>query len=218
MFSRCNRRSKDGKEHRYCRVVENRRWQCAKVAQRSVLYRGEINDSQRAAWRKSRAVCDESAQRYTTLSLFPEDRPLPPDGMARLPVQLSEMELRRRRMFANCWLGCERWQQWGRDGFFAEQFPPGREAVPGAKVLELLLVNRLIDPGSQFRLQRQWFDHSARGELLGLDFAVAEKDRLDRCRDPLLPHKRELFLYLRQRWATLFGARFDILLYDLTSP
>ena len=113
-------------------------------------------------------------------------------------------------MFANYWLGCERWQQWGRDGFFAEQFPPGREAVPGAKVLELLLVNRLIDPGSEFRLQRQWFDHSARGELLGLDFAVAEKDRLDRCRDPLLPHKRELFLYLRQRWATLFGARFAL--------
>ena len=68
MFLRCNRRSKDGKEHRYCRVVENRRLQCAKVAQRSVLYRGEINDSQRAAWRKSRAVFDESAPRYTTLS------------------------------------------------------------------------------------------------------------------------------------------------------
>ena len=97
-----------------------------------MLYRGEINDSQRAAWRKSRAVFDESAQRYTTLSSCPEDRPLPPDGMARVPVQWSEMELRRRRMFANCWLGCERWQQWGRDGFFAEQFPPGREAVPGA--------------------------------------------------------------------------------------
>ena len=93
----------------------------------------------------------------------------------------------------------------------------GREAVPWAKVLELLVVNRLIDPGSEFRLHRQWFDRSAMGELLGLDFAVAEKDRLYRCLDRLLQHKKELLLHLRQRWQDLFDARFDILLYDLTS-
>jgi len=53
-------------------------------------------------------------------------------------------------------------------------------------VLELLAVNRLIDPGSEFRLHRQWFDRSAMDVLLGQDFAVAGKDRLYRCLDRVL--------------------------------
>ena len=84
-------------------------------------------------------------------------------------------------------------------------------------LLELLVVNRLIDPGSEFRLHRQWFDHSAMDVLLGQDFAVAEKDRLYRCLDRVLEHKQELFVHLHQRWKDLFEAEFDLLLYDLTS-
>ena len=79
------------------------------------------------------------------------------------------------------------------------------------------MINRLIDPGSEFRVHRQWFDSSAMGELLGEDFAVAEKNRLYRCLDRILGHKQELFAHLRQRWADLFGAAFEVLLYDLTS-
>lgn len=127
------------------------------------------------------------------------------------------MELRDPRAFGNCWLGCELWRQLGLDRFWEEKLPVGREAVPWAKVLELLVVNRLIDPGSEFRLHRQGFDQSAMGELLGLDFAVAEKDRLYRCLDRRLEHKQEVFVHLRPRWQDLFDARFDILLYDLTS-
>jgi transposase len=84
-------------------------------------------------------------------------------------------------------------------------------------VLELLVVNRLIDPGSEFHLHRQWFDHSAMDVLLGQDFAVAEKDRLYRCLDRVLEHKQDLFVHLQQRWKDLFDAEFDLLLYDLTS-
>jgi transposase len=217
MFLRSKTRVKDGKEHRYFSVVENRRLNSGKVAQRTVLYLGEIHDVQETAWRKSLEVFDESAQRFATLSLFPGDREIPCDALDSVQVKLSGMELRHPRAFGNCWLGCQLWRQLRLDQFWEEKLPVGREAVPWAKVLELLVVNRLIDPGSEFRLHRQWFDQSAMGELLGLDFAVAEKDRLYRCLDRLLEHKQELFVHLRQRWQDLFYARFDILLYDLTS-
>jgi hypothetical protein len=95
--------------------------------------------------------------------------------------------------------------------------PESREAVSWGKVLQLLVVNRLLDPGSEFRVHRQWFVNSAMDELLQTDFAVAEKDRLYRCLDRLLAHKEELFVFLKQKWADLFGADFEVLLYDLIS-
>jgi hypothetical protein len=217
MFLRSTTRNKDGKQHRYYSVVENRRLLSGRVAQRTVLYLGEINDSQEVAWRKTLEVIDESAKGPTTLSLFPEDREIPVDAVDAVQVKLSSMELRRPRAFGNCWLACELWQQLEMAGFWEERLPRGREEVPWAKVLQLLVVNQLVDPGSEFRLHRQWFDHSAMDELLGVDFAVAEKDRLYRCLDRVLAHKKELFLFLKDRWRNLFNARFDVLLYDLTS-
>jgi len=217
MFLRSTTRNKDGKQHRYYSVVENRRLLSGRVAQRTVLYLGEINDSQEVAWRKTLEVIDESSKGPTTLSLFPEDREIPIDAVDAVQVKLSSMELRRPRAFGNCWLACELWQQLEMAGFWEERLPRGREEVPWTKVLQLLVVNQLVDPGSEFRLHRQWFDHSAMDELLGVDFAVAEKDRLYRCLDRVLAHKKELFLFLKDRWRNLFNARFDVLLYDLTS-
>jgi transposase len=217
MHLKTHRRNKDGKEHRYFSVVENRRLRTGKIAQRRVLYLGEINDSQQAAWRKTLGVFDESEQRFTELSLFPEDRDLPGDAVNSIQIKLDQMELHRPRAWGNCWLGCELWRQLRLDEFWSAQLPSRREAVPWERVLQLLAVNRLIDPGSEFRLHRQWFDQSAMAELLGVDFAVAEKDRLYRCLDRIGDHKPALLVYLRQRWQDLFGAQFDILLYDLTS-
>jgi DDE family transposase len=219
MFLRATRRNKDGKEHRYFSVVENRRVSDGRVVQRRVLYLGEINDHQEAAWRKTLEVFDEAEQRYSTLSLFPDDREVPREAIDGIQVKLSEMELRQPRAFGNCWLGCYLWRQLGLDQFWRERLSVGvqRETVPWEKVLELLVVNRLIEPGSEFRVHRQWFDRTAMGELLEVDFAVAEKDRLYRCLDRLLDHKQDLFVYLRRCWHDLFGAEFDVLLYDLTS-
>jgi transposase len=217
MFLRSNKRIKDGKEHRYYTVVESRRIGSGKVVQKEVLYLGEINDSQQSAWRKTLEVFDEQQQRLTSLSLFAEDRPVPVDAIDSVQVKLSEMKLERARAYGNCWLGCQLWQQLQLDQFWTEKLPKGRETVRWEQVLELLVVNRLIDPGSEFRLHRQWFDQSAMDVLLGQDFAVAEKDRLYRCLDRVLEHKQELFLHLRQRWQDLFDAEFDLLLYDLTS-
>lgn len=217
MFLRSNTRIKDGKEHRYYTVVESRRLQSGKVAQRQVLYLGEINDSQQAAWRKTLEVFDEEQDRFTPLSLFAEDRPVPADALDSVQVKLREMKLERARPYGNCWLGCELWRQLQLDRFWSGKLPRGRESVAWPQVLELLVVNRLIDPGSEFHLHRQWFDHSAMDVLLGQDFAVAEKDRLYRCLDRVLEHKQDLFVHLQQRWKDLFAAEFDLLLYDLTS-
>ncbi len=219
MFLRANRRFKDGKAHRYFSVVESRRLRSGRIVQRVVLYLGEINDSQEASWRQSLEVFDEVQQSSITLSLFPEDREIPAETVDGLHVKLNEMELRRPRVFGNCWLGCELWEQLGLEEFWREKFEEQtqREWVPWEKVLRLLVVNRLIDPGSEFRIHRQWFEQSAMGELLEADFAVAEKDRLYRCLDRLLAHKQELFVHLRRQWQDLFNAQFDVLLYDLTS-
>ena len=217
MFLRSTNRKKDGKDHRYFSIVENRRLPGGKSVQRTVLYLGEINDQQQAAWRKRLEVFDEQERRYTTMSLFPEDREIPADALDSVQVRLSGLELRRPRMFGNCWLACELWQQLGLDEFWQERLPEGREGVSWEKVLRLLVVNRLVDPGSEFRIHRQWFVDSAMDELLETDFAVAEKDRLYRCLDRVLAHKQELFVWLKQKWAELFNADFEVLLYDLTS-
>lgn len=217
MFLRSHRRTKDGKEHRYFSIEESRRLQSGRVVQRRVLYLGEINNSQQAAWRKTLRVFDEQQQDYSTLSLFPEDRPVPAEAVDSVQVKLSEMKLRRARPYGNCWLGCELWRQLKLDQFWEQKLERGREEVSWAQVLELLVVNRLIDPGSEFRVHRQWFDHSAMDVLLGVDFAAAEKDRLYRCLDRILTHKQDLFVHLQQRWKSLFNVPFDVLLYDLTS-
>jgi transposase len=162
-------------------------------------------------------VFDENRQDFTTLSLFPDDRPMDAGEVEGLQVKLGELQLERPRRFGGCWLGCELWRQLGLDEFWQAKLPAGREDVPWEKVLRLLVVNRLLEPGSEFRVHRQWFDQTAMAELLGTDFAVAEKDRLYRCLDRLLAHKTELFQHLRQRWQDLFVTQFEVLFYDLTS-
>jgi hypothetical protein len=217
MFLRSTLRKKDGKVHRYFSVVENRRLPGARTVQRTVLYLGEINGVQQAAWRKTLDVFDEDEQDYRTMSLFPDDREVPSDALDSVQVKLSGLELRRPRTFGACWLGCELWHQLGLDEFWRQRLPEAREAVSWEKVLQLEVVNCLLDPGSEFRLHRQWFVDSAMDELLETGFAVAAKDRLYRCLDRVLPHKQELFVWLRQKWADLFQSDFEVLLYDLTS-
>lgn len=217
MFLRQTNRKKDGKSHRYFSVVENRRLTSGKTAQRTVLYLGEINDKQELAWRSTLKVFDEDLQAPRNLSLFPEDRQIPPDALDSIQVKLGQLELRRPRLFGSCWLGCELWHQLELDLFWQQKLPSGREAVSWEKVLQLLVVNRLVAPSSEFHVHRQWFLSTAMDELLQVDFAVAEKDRLYRCLDRLLEHKQDLFVWLQKKWLDLFHADFEVLLYDLTS-
>ena len=217
MFLRAIKRKKDGKEHRYFSVVENRRLRDRRVVQRTVLYLGEINDSQQEAWQRSLEAFDETENASRQIRLFPEDRPIPEGALDSVQVKLSEMRLLRARSFGDCWLGCILWEQLELDRFWEKHLPAGREAVRWSKVLQVLVVNRLIAPGSEWSIHRHWFDSSAMDQLVGEDFVLAEKNRLYRCLDRLLPHQAALFSHLQERWRDLFSARFDVLLYDLTS-
>ena len=217
MFLRATKRIKDGKEHRYWSIVENRRCGGNRVVQRQVLYLGEINDQQQAAWCKTIEVVQEGECKPRQVAIFPEDRQAPELDCDVVRVKLSELQLRRPRQWGACWLACALWDQLLLDDFWSVRLGISRQGTRWLHVFKTLVCYRLIDPGSEWRLHRQWFDESAMADLLGEDFALVQKDKLYRCLDRLLPHKRDFFSYLKQRWQTLFNSRFDILLYDLTS-
>ena len=218
MYLRYNRRLKDGKEHRYWSIVESKRCAGGRTVQRQVLYLGEINDSQRASWCRVIEAFDEDAQRHRQLALFPAERAVPEHAKAYgVQVRIEAMQLHRPRQWGACWLACHLYGQLGLDEFWATRLPDSREGTSWHHVLQTLVCYRLIDPGSEWRLHRLWFEQSAMGDLLGEDFSLVEKNTLYRCLDKVLTHKLALFGHLRQRWQDLFGAQFDVLLYDLTS-
>jgi transposase len=221
MFLRWKIRHKNGKEHRTWSIVENHRVAHGKVVQRHVLYLGEINDAQAGAWRKSIELFDATkpAAKPATAVLFPDDRVpevcVGDEEIVRL--RLNELTLYRPRQWGACWLALHLWRELQLDSFWAGRLPPSRKGTRWDQVLAVLVVYRLLSPGSEWRLHREWFLRSALADLLGADFSLAEEHRLYACHDKVGAHKESLFGHLRQRWADLFNARFDVLLYDLTS-
>lgn len=216
MFLKCSTRKKDGKEHRSWSIVESRRVGRS-VLQRHVLYLGEINDCQRVARQKAIDVFDEQDGQTRQCALFPHDRTPPATATPTVQVQLDRLQLCRPRSWGACWLGDQLWRELQLDTFFAARLGQSREGTDWEKVLRLLTLYRLLAPGSEWRLHRHWFATTACADLLGADERLAQDDTLYRGLDGLLAHKEELFAHLRQRWSDLFGAKFDVLLYDLTS-
>jgi len=217
MFLRQTRRKKDGKTHVYWNIVENRRLDDGRVVQRQVLYLGEIHSSQAAAWRKAIEVFDEASGEPRTLALFPEDRCEAIDDASAVRVCLSALTLRRPRQWGACWLAGQLWRELQLDRFWTERLPPSRKGTRWDQILQVLVAYRLIAPGSEWKLHRDWFGNSAMADLLGADFGLAEAHKLYACHDRLLAHKNALFSHLVGRWRDLFNASFDVLLYDLTS-
>ena len=217
LFLKCHPRVKDGKEHRYWSICENRRTAEGQRFQRQVIYLGEINDSQKANWIKQIEVFDEAKELCTTVALFAEDRVAPSLIGPAIQIRLAEFEVCRPRQWGACWLALWLWSILKLDEFWAERLPASREGTQWRLILKALSVYRLIDPGSEWRFHRQWFDSSALSDLLGPDFQLGCKENVYRTLDKLLVHKEALFTYLRSQWEGLFGAKFDVLLYDLTS-
>jgi transposase len=217
MFLRCSTRKKDGKEHAYWSLVENRRVADGRVLQRHVLYLGEINDSQQVAWRRSIEIFDQGENVARTVALVPAERQIEQDSRAIVRIRMDEMELRRPRQWGGCWLACELYHQLELDEFFSQRLAPSRKETHWNLILQTLVCYRLLDPGSEWRLHREWFLRSAMADLLGSDFSLVESHKLYRVHELVLAHKRALFSHLQQRWKDLFGARFEVLLYDLTS-
>jgi hypothetical protein len=179
MFLKQSSRLKDGKEHHYWSLVENRRVDGGrKVVQRHVLYLGEINCSQQAAWRKTIELFEEGSAKPRTVALFPQDRAAELEEENIVRIRLDQLELRRPRQWGACWLACLLYQKLQLDRFWRERLKPSRKGTRWDHVLQTLVSYRLIDPGSEWRLHREWFDKCAMADLLGGDYRLASDDTL----------------------------------------
>jgi hypothetical protein len=217
VYLKCRKRRKNGKTHRSWSVVESRRLSDGKMTQRPVLYLGELNDSQQCAWERTISVFDEQTGEERQMALFPADRAPTTTDTETVQVRLNELRLENPRQWGACWLGDHLWRLLQLDEFFRARLPVSREGTDWEKILRILVLYRLLAPGSEWRLHRHWFATTALGDLLGVNERAAQDDTLYRCHDLILPLKEELFGHLAKRWGDLFGARYDVLLYDCTS-
>ena len=132
-------------------------------------------------------------------------------------IRLDELALRRPRQWGGCWLALELYRQLGLDTFFAAHLPPSRKGTRWDQILQVLVTRRLLAPGSGWHLHRDGFGRTALADLLGGDCGLAEIHKLYATLDQVLPLKEKLFDHLRDPWRDLFGAQYEVLLYDLTS-
>ena len=216
MFLKTHRVRKDGKEHIYYSLCESLRVSRKRVVQRKVLHLGELNTTQVDRWQRTIEAVEEDGRRHQ-LRLFTDREGQAPKSDDVAEVILSSLVVRRPRRFGECWVGCKLWEDLGLRAFWDQALGEDRGEVPWAKVAELLVINRLCAPRSELSVHEKWFGQTAMDLLLDADQRVAEKDRLYRALDRMLPHKGALESHLGARWRDLFGATFDVLLYDLTS-
>jgi transposase len=215
MFLRLNRRTKDGKDHTYWSLVETVRTPDG-PRQKTLCYLGELNSSAQARWLKTIEVFNEQGEAQQ-LKLFPAHVEPPPDDPQVARVLLNKVRLERTRQFGSCWLGLELWKRLELDRFFADAVDEQEADVPWSRVAAVLAVNRLCAPGSELAVEERWYPSTALDDLLGIQEGKLNDTRLYRCLDRILPHKTKLERHLKQRYGELFGAEFDVLLYDLTS-
>ena len=208
---------KDGKEHVYYSLSETIRINKNRTVQRRVLNLGELNTTQTEQWQRSIEVIEAEGQSRQRRLFTDREGRAPADAADACEVILSSLSVRRPREFGACWLGSRLWQELGLDDFFSAVLHDRRGSVEWAKVIELLAVNRLVAPESELGVHQRWYATTAMDVVLGTDDAVAAKDRLYRALDKALEHKEALERHLAQRWRDLFGAKCDLLLYDLTS-
>jgi transposase len=217
MFLKRRTRSKDGKQHVYYSVCESLRVPSGRTVQRQLLHLGELNTTQHDSWQHTLDVLHEDGSRHQRRLFTDREGAAPAGDDDVVEVKLSSFAVKQPRRFGDCWVGCHAWDRLGLRAFWEEQLGEELGEVAWAKVLELLAVNRLLAPRSELYVHEKWFAQTAMDLLLDTDHAVAGKDRLYRCLDRIVVHKPALEKHLAAKWRDLFGATFDVLLYDLTS-
>jgi transposase len=215
MFLRRHARGKDGKDHTYWSLVETVRTPDG-PRQRTLCYLGELNNSAQARWLKTVDVFNAQGE-AEQLKLFPSEVEPPPDDAQVARVLLNKVRLERTRQFGSCWLGLELWKRLGLDRFFEQHLDDEPADVAWSRVAAVLAINRLCAPGSELAIEQRWYPSTALDDLLGIEAGKLNDTRLYRCLDRILPHKTKLERHLKERYGELFGAEFDVLLYDLTS-
>jgi transposase len=217
MYLKPHVRCKDGKRHVYYSLTESLRVSRKRVVQRTMLHLGELNTTQVERWQRTIEALHEDGQRRQMRLFTDREGQVPVAAEDVAEVILSSLVVSRPRRFGDCWIGCKLWEDLGLRAFWEDALGEQRGEVPWARVVELLVVNRLCDPRSELFIHEKWFSQTAMDLLLDGDAAVAQKDRLYRALDRVGAHKAALERHLAEKWRDLFGATFDVLLYDLTS-
>ena len=215
MFLRPHSRNKDGKDHTYWSLVETVRTPDG-PRQKTLCYLGELNSSAQARWLTTVEVFNEQGEAQQ-LKLFPSHVAPPPDDPQVARVLLNKVRLERTRQFGSCFLGLDLWKRLELDRFFEQTVDQEAADVPWSRVAALLAINRLCAPGSELAIEQRWYPSTALDDLLEIEEGKINDTRLYRCLDRILPHKTKLERHLKERYGALFGAEFDVLLYDLTS-
>src|SRR5256886_4590262 len=215
MFLRPNHRIKDGKDHTYWSLVET---VCTADGprQKTLCYLGELTTSAQTRWLKTVEVFNEKGEAQQ-LKLFPSHVEPPADDPQVARVLLNRVRLERTRQFGACYLGLELWKRLALDHFFEEAIDKAPADVPWSRIAALLTINRLCAPGSELAVEQRWYPSTALDDLLGIEEGKINDTSLYRWLDHMLPQKTKLEQHLKQRYGELFGAEFDVLLYDLTS-
>jgi transposase len=174
-----------------------------------------LNSSAQARWLTTIEVFNEQGEAQQ-LKLFPSHVEAPDDPQVAR-VLLNKVRLERTRQFGACFLGLELWKRLELDRFFEQAVDDEAADVPWSRVAALLAINRLCAPGSELAIEQRWYPSTALDDLLQIEEGKINDTRLYRCLDRILPHKTKLERHLKNRYGELFGAEFDVLLYDLTS-
>ena len=212
MYLRAARRHKDGKEHVYWQLVRSVR-HGRKVVQQTVAHLGELDAEGRArASALARSITGGVGEEQQG-DLFSLARP----AAEPTPVRLDRVRLERARSFGAVWLGWTLWQALHFDHLCRELLPAGREAVPWADVLAILVIGRLCEPSSELHVAEDWYRSTALEDLVGVKIEAIYDERLYRALDRVLPHKEALEKHLVRRLGELFQIEYDLLLYDVTS-
>src|SRR2546421_4576051 len=215
MFLRPNHRDKDGKDHTYWSLVETVRTPDG-PRQKTLCHLGELNSSAQTRWLRTVEVYNEQGVAQQ-LKLFPSHVDPPPGDPEVARVLLNQVRLERTRQFGACFLGLELWKRLELDRFFEQAIDDDPADVPWSRVAALLTINRLCAPGSELAVEQRWHPSTAVDDLLAIEEGKINDTRLYRCLDRMLPHKTKLERHLKDRYGALFGAEFEVLLYDLTS-
>lgn len=209
MYLRHTIRKKDGKTHTYWRLVRCVR-RGSKVVQETVAQLGELDAAGRASARQlARRMTGRTADQQELFEPSPEAE--------TVPIRLDQVRLERSRSFGEVYLGWTLWRGLELDRVFGELLPVGREGVPWARVVALLVIGRLCEPTSELAIAERWYRSTALEDILGVSVEAVNDDRLYRALDRLLPYKEALEGHLRSKLGELFELDYDLLLYDVTS-
>ena len=229
MFLRATKRFKDGKAHCYWSLVESVRVG-RRVFQRQALYLGELNDSQRAEWQRTVEAFDENGKPQQ-MKLFPENRAPGTDDDSVVRIRTDRLVVKNLRNWGEVWLGTVLWDKLGLDDFWKARLSSSRKGTDWLSIMKAIVLYRFTDPGSELRMHSNWMANTAIEELIGSG-ALTGRSTLYSCLDRMIwpsdewrkpraerrnSFKDELFYYLRDRWAGLFGSTCDVVLFDLTS-